>query len=144
MNNFFIVHTKEHTTFKDFVKKKPGSITVSYVDLLNQQDKYLLFGESKNNSVLECELFNKLFDSISNLHNPKYHTIFYYTDTLDIVILNNFLDTIEKYKNKLEVIVDMQLCNLDEPTTNNNECLTEIVKTTNINLVNKEYIQQIF
>ena len=93
MNNFFIIHTKEHTGFKDFIKKKPGSITVSYVDILNQQEKYLLFGESKNNSVLSCELFNKLYDSITNLHNLKYHTIFYYTDTLDSVILENFIGT---------------------------------------------------
>ena len=144
MNNFFIIHTMEHSTFKDFIKKKPGSMSVSYVDLLNQQEKYLLFGENKNNSVLECDLFNKLFDSISNLHNPKYHTIFYYTDTLDSVILENFIGTIEKYKDKLDVVLDIQLCNLDEPTQITTECLNQIKEIKNINQVNKEYIQQIF
>ena len=144
MNNFFIIHTKEHTTFKDFIKKKPGSLSVSYVDLLNQQEKYILFGESKSNSVLECELFNKLFDSISNLHNPKYHSIFYYTDTLDNVILENFIGTIENYTDKLEVALDIQICNLDEPKPLDTECLNQIVEIKNINQVNKESIQQIF
>lgn len=144
MNNFFIIHTKEHTAFKDFIKKKPGSMSVSHVDLFNQQEKYLLFGESKNNSVLACDLFNKLFDSISNLHNPKYHTIFYYTDTLDTVILENFIGTIEKYKDKLQVTLDIQICNLEEPTEIHKECLKTIMKIKNIDLVNKEYIQQIF
>ena len=144
MNKFNIIHTKEHSNFKDFIKKKPGSITVSYIDILNQQEKYILFGEAKNNSVLGCELFNKLFDSISNLHNPKYHTIFYYTDTLDCVILENFIETIEGYKDKLEVPMKLQICNLDENTTINTECINQITNKKNINLVSKEYIQQIF
>jgi len=144
MNNFFIIHTKEHTGFKDFIKKKPGSITVSYVDILNQQEKYLLFGESKNNSVLSCELFNKLYDSIANLHNLKYHTIFYYTDTLDSVILENFIGTIESYRKKLQVVMEIQICDLDEPTEINTECLNQITTIKNINQVNKEYILQIF
>ncbi len=143
MNNFFIVHTKEHTKYKDFIKKKPGSINVSYIDLLNQQEKYILFGESKNNSVLECELFNKLFDSITNLHNPKYHTIFYYTDTLDCTILENFITTIESYRDKLEVIMEISLCNLDN-TEKKKECLTKLITKKNLNQVNKEFILQIF
>ena len=144
MNNFFIIHTKEHNTFKDFIKKKPGSMSVSYIDLLNQQEKYILFGEKKNNTVLECELFNKLFDSISNLHNSKYSSIFYYTDTLDCVILENFISTIENYQDKLQVMMEIQLCNLDEPTPYHTECINQITITKNINQVNKESIQQIF
>jgi len=144
MNNFFIIHTKDHTVFKDFIKKKPGSIYVSYIDILNQQEKYILFGESKNNSVLECELFNKIFESISNLQYPKYHSIFYYTDTLDTVILENFIGTIEKYKDKLDINLNINLCNLDEPKSIDTECINQIKIIKNINQVNKEYIQQIF
>jgi hypothetical protein len=144
MNNFYILHTKEHTTFKDFIKKKPGSISITYVDILNQQEKYLLFDENKSNSVLACELFNKIFDSISNLQNPKYHSIFYYTDTLDFVILDNFINTIENYKKKLEVTLDIQITNLDDPTESIIECLNHLKETKNINLPSKESIQQIF
>ena len=144
MNNFFILHTKEHTAYKDFIKRKPGSISVSYIDILNQQEKYLLFGESKSNSVLECELFNKLYESIVNLHNPKYHTIFYYTDTLDCVILENFIGTIESYRNKIQIGVDIQICNLEEPTTTQEECLDQLKEVKSINQRSKEYIQQIF
>lgn len=144
MNNFFILHTKEHSAFKDFIKKKPGSLSVSYIDLLEQQEKYQLFGESKSNSVLECDLFNKIFDSISNLHNPKYHTIFYYTDTLDSVIIENFTSTIKKYSDKLLVELNIEICNLDEPLKYYEECLTLLKETKNINHRSKESIRQIF
>ena len=144
MKNFLIIHTNDHNSFKDFIKKKPGSMYISYIDLLAQQEKYILFGESKNNSVLACELFNKIYDSISNLHNPKYHSIFYYTDTLDCVILNNFIDTIEQYKSKLKVELEIKLCDLDNQPTNLPQCLNRERITKSISLVNKEYIQQIF
>ena len=139
MNNFFIIHTKEHNNFKEFIKKKKGSINISYIDILNQQEKYLLFGESKNNSVLECELFNKIYDSIANLHNPKYHTILYYMDTLDLVILEDFISTLKEYDSKLQTEIEISLCDLD-----NGVLYHEWLKNLNINLVSKEFIQQIF
>jgi hypothetical protein len=87
MQNFLIIYTTEHSKFKDFCKKKKGGISISYVDLLTTQEKYMVLEDEKScNKVLECELFVKIFSSLKTIkENPKYHTILYFSDTLTLI-----------------------------------------------------------
>ena len=146
MNKFYIIHSKDHDSFKESCKQKKGTIVISYVDLLSQQEKYILYDEPKNNTVLECELFNKIYNSIYNLKNPKYHSVYYYTDTLDSLITSSFIDSLLEFKDKTASDFTIAICNLD----NNESCqkrLTKLlknIKKNNIEIVNKDCLHQTF
>lgn len=147
MNNFIIIYTSDHSLYKDFCKKKKGSISISYIDLLSTQEKYFVFGDDKfSNKVLECELFVKIFDSIKVLKtNNTYHTILYFIDTLDCVILNNFLDTIEHYKKKINISdFVIKITTLEQLDKESEKCLKQIKEKREISISSKESIHQMF
>jgi hypothetical protein len=147
MNTFLIVYTSEHSLYKDFCKKKKGSISISYEDLIDNQEKYFVFEDEKIcKKVLECELFVKIYDSLKVLKsNERYHTILYYIDTLDYVILDSFTDTIQSYQKKIKIPnLELQIIVLDEIDKESEKCLNQLIKRKQINLINKDYIQQMF
>ena len=103
MKKFILVYTIENKTFKNFIKGKKNSLNISYIDLQENQEKYLVLEDEKFSlKVLECELYEKIYTSIRKLKNSEVlKQIYYFLDTDDEKIILDLCNYINKYKSKI-------------------------------------------
>lgn len=124
MKKFIFVYTIENKTFKNYIKGKKNSLNISYIDLQENQEKYLVLENEKFSiKVLECELYEKIYTSIRKLKNSDVlKQIYYFLDTDDEKIILDLYNYICRYKSKIDFFdLEIDIHFIDE--SNNEECL---------------------
>lgn len=132
MKNLIFVYCNENKTFKNYIRGKKKCINISYIDLQENQEKFLVLENEKFSlSVLECELYEKLYTSIRKLKNSDLiENINYFLDTDNKKIITELITNIKKYNSKIG-FSDLQFNIIFLDNLEHSEWLEKIVKQEN-------------
>jgi uncharacterized LabA/DUF88 family protein len=103
LKNFIFIYTESNKSFKNFIKGKKGYIAISYIDILENQNNFLVLDEEKISiKILQCELYEKIYNSLRKIQkSDKIDTIFYFLDTYNENILRNIIKNINSFCKKI-------------------------------------------